>query len=120
VPDVKDAMGACDCGLIASTASEAICRVGLEFMALGIPVIASHFHAIPDIVKHQENGLLFEVGSDANLSQAMELFLSYQDKWRAMGDKGRVMVEETFHLQQMGNCSLDFYSQLMESRGGKE
>ncbi|MCX6799599.1 MAG: glycosyltransferase [Candidatus Falkowbacteria bacterium] len=39
----------------------------LETMAMGKPVIASHTGGIPEIIKHQENGLLFEMGNAEDL-----------------------------------------------------
>jgi glycosyltransferase involved in cell wall biosynthesis len=43
----------------------------LEAMALGRPIIASRVAAIPEILRHGENGLLVEPGSSAEIADAI-------------------------------------------------
>jgi len=44
-----------------SSRGEALPRVILEAMALGIPVVSSDVDGIPELVKHSENGYLFPI-----------------------------------------------------------
>jgi glycosyltransferase involved in cell wall biosynthesis len=46
--------------------------VVIEAMALGLPVIATRFRAIPEIVRDHENGLLCEPGDCASLARCIK------------------------------------------------
>ena len=50
--NVSDALSKVDVGVISSTFSEVICRIGMEFMASGKAVIASDMNVLPEIVIH--------------------------------------------------------------------
>lgn len=43
-----------------------------EYMALGIPIVASRWGEIPRILKHGETGLLHEAGSSESLAEMLE------------------------------------------------
>ena len=49
--DVRPLMSELDVGVITSTRSEAICRVALEYMSFGIPVMASDVNILPEVVR---------------------------------------------------------------------
>ncbi|MFN0207205.1 MAG: glycosyltransferase family 4 protein [Planctomycetota bacterium] len=45
--------------------TDGTCRAVKEAMCAGVPVIVSNAGMLPDLVKHQETGLVFEGGADA-------------------------------------------------------
>ena len=59
-----------------------------EAMASGLPVIATRVGGIPDLVRHGENGLLFEPGNIAELRQCLETLVNDPDRRTKMGRKG--------------------------------
>ena len=48
--DINDCINAIDLGVVASLGSEAICRVAMEIMAAGIPVVSSDAGVLPEIL----------------------------------------------------------------------
>jgi len=116
VSDVRDVMRICDCGIIASTESEAICRVALEFMAMRVPVIASNLHGIPDVVKPAGSGTLFETGNVDDLAGKMREFLARKNEWRNLKNNARKWVEENFTFDRIGRESIEFYETLLTRR----
>jgi len=56
--DLPSVLRSFDVGVIASTGSEANCRVGLEWMSSGVPLIASKVGVLPDLIEDGENGFL--------------------------------------------------------------
>jgi glycosyltransferase involved in cell wall biosynthesis len=58
-----------------STWQEPLGLVVLEAMACGVPVVASSVGGIPEMVQHDENGLLVEPGDPDALARAMNLVL---------------------------------------------
>ena len=57
-----------DAVVVPSLFQETFCIVAHEALALGIPVIASQIGALPEVVRDQENGLLFTTGDAGELS----------------------------------------------------
>ena len=51
VGNIGDLMGSLDVGVISSLGSEAICRVGMEIMACGVPIITSDVGVLPEITE---------------------------------------------------------------------
>ena len=51
--------------------SESCAMALLEALSSGLPVIVSNVGGNPEIVRHEENGLLFEAGSSAGLAAAL-------------------------------------------------
>jgi len=70
-PDqVRKYMGLADCFVISSL-NEGLANVLLEAQAVGIPTIASRAGAMPEIVKHNDTGLLFEPGNAGDFAKCM-------------------------------------------------
>lgn len=70
-------MSEADC-LVLPSYNEGLGMVLLEAMANGTTVIASEVGGIPDVVKHGENGLLFEAGNVGELSERIDCL--YKDR----------------------------------------
>jgi glycosyltransferase involved in cell wall biosynthesis len=55
---VSDLISIFDIGVIASKGSEAICRIAMEYLAMGIPVIATDVNVVPEIISNGRNGFI--------------------------------------------------------------
>ncbi|MCJ7503503.1 MAG: glycosyltransferase family 4 protein, partial [Acidobacteriia bacterium] len=66
----------------------------LEAMAAGLPIIASRVGAIPDVVRHDENGILFEPGDIPALSKAIERLVYDAQLRREMGERSRQLAHQ--------------------------
>ncbi len=69
----------------------------LQYMACGVPCVASPFGAVCGIIKHNENGLLAET-HDA-WGWAFE-YLRDPEVCRQLGERGRATIETRFALNQ--------------------
>lgn len=58
---------------------EGIPNVVVEAMALGVPVLTSDVGGIPEIITHQENGLLFPSRNPKAIAEAVQNFLDMTD-----------------------------------------
>ncbi len=65
----------------------------LEGMWSGLPVIASNIAAIPELVRHGENGLLTPPGNAEELADAMKSLIRNRDLRLQMGEKSRMFAE---------------------------
>jgi glycosyltransferase involved in cell wall biosynthesis len=70
--------------------------VCLEAMASSCPVISTHVGGIPDLVRHEETGLLIPKHDGTALVNALERLLNNPALRRQMGDRGRQVVEQDF------------------------
>ena len=85
-------------GVIASTFSEVICRVAMEYMAAGIPVISTDVNVLPELVQNGVTGLIVPSGDVKALSDAMLRLPSSIDLLKKFGENGRKHAEREFIL----------------------
>ncbi len=100
LPDVRNLMAACDIGIIASTGSEAVARVALEFMAMGKPLIVCRVGILPELVD-ESTGWLFEAGDFQSFSVATKNALISREQYPEMGRKTRKKVENEYDLNKL-------------------
>lgn len=74
--------------------SEAQPVVTLEASICGRPIIASHVGGVPDVVKHQWNGLLVPPGDARSLAEAIDKLLADPLLRAAMGRNGHSLAPE--------------------------
>lgn len=72
----------------------------IQYMACGLPVIASPVGVNTEIVEHGVNGFL--ATSDTEWRQALEILLTNPELRKSMGAEGRRKVEEKYSLQVWG------------------
>ncbi len=82
------------------TYSEPFGWVFIEAMAAGLPILATHHNAIPEIVSHGETGFLVQPGDRPSLAHYLQLLLENPELRTAMGIKGRQIVEQKFDVKQ--------------------
>ena len=85
--------------LVNAARTEAMGRVHLEEMACGKPVIASRTNGGREYVVEGQTGLLFDVGDEAGLRDALKQLLRDRRRAHAMGVEGRKRVRE-LHSEQ--------------------
>lgn len=66
--------------------------VSLEAAASGLPIVAAAAGALPELVRHGENGLLFPAGDSDALAEALISLLTDTDRRRQMGQRARESV----------------------------
>jgi glycosyltransferase involved in cell wall biosynthesis len=72
----------------------------LEAMMFQIPVITTNWRSIPDIVRHGENGLLFEPKNAKQLSTCMQRLIHDEEERRQMGKQARKDYLLNFSIDQ--------------------
>jgi glycosyltransferase involved in cell wall biosynthesis len=92
IPDVRPVLWNADL-LVFPSRAEPLGMVTLEAMASDVPVIASRVGGIPEIIEHEQSGLLVEPGNDAELAQAILLLLGDQSLRMRLVEGGRARLK---------------------------
>jgi glycosyltransferase involved in cell wall biosynthesis len=83
--DVRDILCITDIGIIPSTGSEAICRIGMEMISFGIPVIGSNINSIRELIM-THGGIAVNPGIPEEIASALD-HLSQEDNYLKMKEK---------------------------------
>jgi len=85
---VSDVLAESDCGIV-TTYFETFHRVTRHFFLAGLPVIGSRAFGVPEIVRHERNGLLFDVGDVETFTQSVVRFLDDPELRQQLTDGAR-------------------------------
>ncbi len=110
--DVEEIMPIMDLFVLPSL-NEGMGRVLVEAMAAGKPIVASDCGGIPDLVEHEQTGLLVPPGNVQALAVAIQQILMDTEKARRMGEKGRAECHK-FSLQTMLEKLETLYQDLLK------
>jgi glycosyltransferase involved in cell wall biosynthesis len=85
----------------------------IEAMANGRVFVGSRSGAIPEVVEHGRNGLLFEPGDPEDLARALIELLHDPAKRSRMGTEARKTFEERFTLDREIQETEELYRSLI-------
>lgn len=98
------------------TMGEAFGLVLVESMACGTPVIATNLPGVRTVVNHGRTGLLIAPHAPADLAQAIRRILNDETARRAMGQRGRALVEARYGWEQIGARLETIYQQALDKQ----
>jgi len=101
-------------------ASEAMPRVVIEAMQFGLPIVATVWRGIPDLVENGLHGILIPVGDGAALADALKTLLCDSARREQMGGAARKRYEECFTLEQQMLAFEDAVLAVMKGSGHAE
>ncbi|KPK77886.1 MAG: hypothetical protein AMJ89_01640 [candidate division Zixibacteria bacterium SM23_73] len=112
--DIREIVSLFDVGVVASVGSETICRVALEYLAMGKPVVGTSVNAVPEVVQHGVNGFVVPPEDGRALGEAILKLLENKEKRINFGNKGRSSVEKKFSLEQFAKNTEEVYFRLLK------
>jgi glycosyltransferase involved in cell wall biosynthesis len=98
------------------TYGDAFPQVVLEAMAAGLPVVASSVGGIPEMVEHDQTGLVVPAGDIDRLAAAVESLLDDRDRRRLMGQLGHERAREHFDIARNGRRLMEILIAAREGR----
>jgi glycosyltransferase involved in cell wall biosynthesis len=96
---------------------EAFGQTALEAIACGTPVTAFAAGGIPDIIRHEQTGLLAAVGNSQELSRVIARILSEPELWNRLSFEGRKWATEEFSLELNAKRYAELYDSLLKGCG---
>lgn len=115
--DVRDLIHCLDIGVVASNGSEVICRISVEYMAMGKPQVASDVNVLPEIVAEGENGFVFPAGEAAALAEKILRLVENPSLRAEMGRKARAIAEAKYSYPVFAEKTLEVYREVLGKTG---
>ena len=98
----------CD-ALVIPSFYEGMPNVMLEAGALGIPIIASNVDGMADVISHEKDGLLFQVGNEEACRKTIYQFMSMNGRWQDLGQALKTKIENGY----TANDEIEAYKKLI-------
>ncbi len=89
--------------VVNASLNEALGNVLLEAMALGKPVIGADSGGMPELIGHQQTGLIVPAADAAALAAAIVQILDHPQEARRMGQRGSERVRSYFTVERMAD-----------------
>ena len=89
----------------------------IEALATGVPVVASEVGGVPDVMTHQETGLLVPSGDAEATAQGILQFLRAPERAQRLALAGQRVVLGRFDLRRLVNDMDALYHALLIEKG---
>jgi len=106
---------ASDIGVLSSKA-EGFANAILEYMAAGLPVVATDVGGAREAVAEGETGYVVLSGDHEKMAERIIQLLNEPEKTRAMGERGKSIVKEKFSCDRHLQNTLELYDELLSAR----
>src|SRR6185437_6086405 len=108
---VAELLFASDIGVLSSRA-EGFANAILEYMAAGLPVVATDVGGLREAVAEGETGFLVESGDHATMADRIIHLLNDSERARSMGARSKAVAEERFASEHHLRNTLELYDEL--------
>jgi glycosyltransferase involved in cell wall biosynthesis len=92
---------------------EGIGRAMTEAMLMGVPVVVPAISGIPEVVRHDETGLLYPRGDVVALSAGLQRLLATPAEARRLGERARMETRARFEADDMVRSIEGVYDRLL-------
>jgi glycosyltransferase involved in cell wall biosynthesis len=102
VDEIAGHAAACNIGVIPSIGSEAVCRVAMEWMSLGIPVVGTSVNVIPEIIQSGRTGWIVPPRDPRALRRTVEEILQDPAEAERRALQGHDHARREFSFETVG------------------
>lgn len=100
---------------VLSSRSEGFSNAILEYMAAGKPIVSTDVGGIREATGDGEAGYLVPAGDEASMAKHITYLLRHPEEARAMGERGRAIVERRFSCENQLNQIETLYDRLLSA-----
>ncbi|MCB9357026.1 MAG: glycosyltransferase family 4 protein [Calditrichaeota bacterium] len=108
--DVRTLINELDLGIITSVRSEAVCRIALEYMAYGKPIVSTNINILPEVIRHEQNGWIVDPDDPRSLADILLSLLGDRQKLDDSGRRATQLLHSDFTLEKVVEQTIDFYN----------
>lgn len=116
--DVASLLFASHVGVLSSKA-EGFANAILEYMAAGLPVVATDVGGVREAIVEGETGHIVASGDDEAMAARIIQILQDDEKARMMGARGKAIVSEKFSSEHHLHNTLELYDELLSKHAGR-
>jgi len=102
---------------VLSSKAEGFSNSILEYMAAGKPVVVTDVGGAREVVIENETGYIVPSGADELMTERIVSLLHDPQKARAMGEKGRRVIQQKFSSEELVRNTEALYHRLLKERG---
>jgi glycosyltransferase involved in cell wall biosynthesis len=114
--DIADILAAADVGVLSSD-FEGMPLAVLEYMAAGLPVVATDVGGLPQLIDDGETGFLVPRRDPEALAQRLGMLLDDSSLAARMGERAMAEQHRRFSSDSMGRCVFALYDRLLRFKG---
>ncbi len=104
----------CATALLSASKNESFGLTLAEAMACETPAIAPRIGGVPEVIDHEKNGFIYELGDKDSLVSYMIQLLEDRDMKNSMGEEGRKKVVENFKGDIIADQYVNWYNKILE------
>ena len=115
--DIQSIMHAFDIGVLLNNTKrhgEGISNAIMEYMAAGLPVVATDAGGTPELIKDDISGFLVPAFASEVVAEKIHFLLENESVRREMGRKGIESIEAEFNLQKMIASYMNLYRNILD------
>ena len=112
---VQEVISIIDVGVISSNDSEAISRIGMEYLSLGKPVVATDVNVLPEIIQNGENGFLTNTEDPHSMADAVVQLLTDEKLYQTISDNNIKTSHEKFDYIKEAQKTMSVYKMLINN-----
>lgn len=112
--DVGRLLAVSDIGVLSSKA-EGFANAILEYMAAGLPVVATDVGGVREAIVEGETGYIVPSGDHEKMAEGIVKLLNNPKRARSMGQLGRSIVAEKFSFEHHLRNTLELYAELLSA-----
>ena len=86
----------------------------LDAWAYKIPCVVTPVGGIPDVVKNGENGLIFQVGNEAELAKQLERIITNENLYKKLADASLHLAHTVFNISTINKQLEKIYSDVLK------
>lgn len=113
VPDAQRLVGDADLFVMPSR-REGLCKAVMEAMARGVCPIISNVGGMPELVRHERDGLIVEPEDPAALAAAIRTLHADSGRRRVYGESARQRILEDFSIERMTQRTCQLYFDVLD------
>lgn len=87
-----------------------------EYMAMGLPIVGSHFGHINNYIRREKVGLTVDPSNSMNIAEAIKKLLNDKLLYTTCSKNAIIAVEEKYHWETMEEKLFSIYDQLLADR----
>lgn len=113
---VQEVISAVDVGIISSNDSEAISRIGMEYISMGKPVVATDVNVLPEIIENGVNGFITNTEDPHSMADAAIRLLTDEQLYNTMLTQNIETSRNKFDYLKEAQKTLDIYNQILDEK----